>query len=75
MFIFCPFSLYVVGFVPKAHFSSYHSKTFPEICNAALKDFSEDQIDHKQKVENLQATMQMQQLGDLLSPQRKVSHF
>jgi len=69
-YLICVFA----GFVPKAHFSSYHSKTFPDICNAALKDFTEDQVQHHQYIDNLRDTMKMQESGNLISPQRQVSN-
>ncbi|CAK8689245.1 unnamed protein product [Clavelina lepadiformis] len=61
-----------MGFVPKAHFSSYHSKTFPQICNTALKDFTEDQANHKDKARHLRDTMRMQESGGLVGSQRNV---
>ena len=60
------------GFIPKAHLSSYYSKTFPEICNAALKDFAEDQANHKQRTSQLHELKRMQESADLLSSQRGV---
>uniref|UniRef100_H2XN32 Ciliary microtubule inner protein 2B n=1 Tax=Ciona intestinalis TaxID=7719 RepID=H2XN32_CIOIN len=50
-----------IGFVPKAHFSTYYAKTYPETCNAALFDFSNDQEAHKRKSSELSWAMHLQQ--------------
>nr|XP_039258387.1 protein FAM166B-like [Styela clava] len=61
-----------MGFVPKSHFSSYHAKTFPNICNDALKDFSIDQRSHQGRRRALADTMKMQYAREMLSGERNM---
>lgn len=53
-----------MGFVPKAHFSSYNGKGFPHICDDALRDFSVDQRRHEDSQRQMRATMRAQ-YGDM----------
>lgn len=59
------------GFVPKAHFSSYFAKSFPEICDKALKDFSSDQYTHKRGLRGLSRSMNLQEASNLTAPERE----
>ncbi|XP_078485053.1 ciliary microtubule inner protein 2B [Ciona intestinalis] len=61
-----------MGFVPKAHFSTYYAKTYPETCNAALFDFSNDQEAHKRKGSELSWAMHLQQTDQRNQQERQL---
>uniref|UniRef100_H2XMX3 Ciliary microtubule inner protein 2B n=1 Tax=Ciona intestinalis TaxID=7719 RepID=H2XMX3_CIOIN len=61
-----------IGFVPKAHFSTYYAKTYPETCNAALFDFSNDQEAHKRKSSELSWAMHLQQTDQRNQQERQL---